>query len=376
MNLPDGTYKITPELDGKRLDAALAALLPGFSQREARRLWETFLFKLNSRPARKGMKVRSGDMIEIVPLSEPDTDAGAVLSAVRTAPLRTSLRTEKRASSGSVQTYPPDKILKEAASAFPEPDLSLLRVLKSENDILGIFKPAGLHSAALPGGRGGLSLEDMLPDLCEKSGIDPVGTVLFNRLDCLTSGIVMACRGEAALKRCLDAENAGLMEKRYFALVCGDVTGELIIANKLDTDSRARTKVLKQAEPDPLRHTRAEPLYSAPAGEFGLEIPADIADIPTSVNIAQTNPVCTLLQVVIKRGARHQIRAHLAAAGYPIWGDPIYNDCFSENCNLYLHHFAVSAPDFLCLAAPVWGQTATQMINGLFPGLFHPINSD
>ena len=355
-----GSYDIPAELSGLRLDAALAALLPGISLRELRRLWGEYRVELNHKSARKGVTVKAGDVVRLTYLQE-----GGGLSE--------SSGSACAASVGSGGSIAPAAIDAGGSTGFPSPDLSCLRLLQQQNNILAIFKPAGLHSAALPGGRGGLSLEELLPDLCRELQLEPAEVSLFNRLDCLTTGIVLACQGRKALEECLAAEVTGQMEKRYLALVNGLVQGQFTIKNKLDTDSRIKTKALQQEDSDPLRHTQVEALYSAPAEEFGLAAPC-LADCTAG---GETPPegkhpgsVCTLVQVGIRRGARHQIRAHLAAAGYPVWGDPLYNPFFPDSQNLYLHHFGVGLPGFICLAAPVWPDAATYLINGLFPGLF------
>lgn len=333
-----GKHIITPEQIGRRLDVALAALLPGLSLRETRRLWLECLVELNNKPSRKGMIVHAGDVVTVHPMRMGSADDAV---------------------GGSASTNPAVPV-----PAFPEHisddfpiDLSQLRILKHHNNILAIFKPAGLHSACLPGGKGGMSLEKILPELCISMRIKPESVSMFNRLDCLTSGIVLACSSKEALTFCLNAEAAEQMEKRYLALVCGQPQGGFTVKYKLDTDSRAKTKVLNKESNDPLRHTKVEPLYCGKAGEFGLD--------------SHTFQHCALVQVTIRRGARHQIRAHLAAYGYPIWGDPIYNPHFAESRTLYLHHFAVSLPGFLCIAAPMWPGPVCQIVKGLLPGIYN-----
>ena len=326
-------YTMTGENEGQRLDVALASFLPGLSLREVRGLWECRLIELNGKHSRKGMIVAAGDVVTIYALSE---EGQAVPASV---------------SSGK------DGLPFSCAGAFPEPDLSLVRILKRENNIFSIFKPAGLHSEKLPGGRGGPSIEDMLPELCAGWGIDAAKARLFNRLDCLTTGMVIACETDEAMRECEDAELSGRAEKRYLALVNGLLHGEFVAKNVLDADSRAKTRVLHKESPEASRHTKFTPLYSTSCGEeLGDEFKGAAG--------------LTLLQASICRGARHQIRAHLAHAGYPIWGDPLYNpECRAEG-GMYLHNFAVSLPGFMCLARPVWPEALQEILKGLLPGLF------
>jgi len=327
-------YTITREEEGQRLDVALASFMPERSLREVRCLWQQFLIELNGRHSRKGMPVKEGDVITVASMpAEPGLHIAATPSDSGESALLSCV-------------------------AYPEPDISMVRVLKRESGVLAIFKPAGLHSANLPGGMGGLSLETLLPELCAQEKIAATDVRLFNRLDCLTTGMVLACENDEAMHSCEQAELSGEMEKRYFALVQGQLHSELVIKNALDTDSRIKTKVLAKESPDSLRHTTLTPLHSVSNGaELGSEFAACTCGL-------------TLVQAVIYRGARHQIRAHLAQAGYPIWGDPLYNSACPNSKVLYLHNFAVAMPGFMCLARPVWPQQALQILKGLFPGLF------
>ncbi|NDJ18209.1 RluA family pseudouridine synthase [Myxacorys almedinensis] len=61
-------------------------------------------------------------------------------------------------------------------------------------------------------------------------------------------------------------------------------------------------------------------------------------------------PDTTLLEVIIPTGRPHQIRIHLATAGYPLWGDPLYGvggmtkASVPGDCGYFLHAYQVSLP--------------------------------
>ena len=70
--------------------------------------------------------------------------------------------------------------------------------------------------------------------------------------------------------------------------------------------------------------------------------------------VGLTGPL-SLLELTILRGARHQIRAHLADAGFPIVGDAQYGlESTSRAGRMYLHHFSIALPGFRAEAAPDW----------------------
>jgi 23S rRNA pseudouridine1911/1915/1917 synthase len=183
-----------------------------------------------------------------------------------------------------------------------------------------LAKPGGLNSASL-GPAGGESLEGLLP------GIFPDRPAwLLSRLDFLTSGIVpvaFAETGRAAWRR---LEDAGAVAKTYLAVVHGRLTAPVCLARELDTDDRATTRVLARDSADPLRRTEVVPV-------------ATLAGL-------------TLVRCHIAKGARHQIRAHLAAAGHPLVGDPRYGK--GEGERLYLHCAAVASPVLTVARNPPW----------------------
>jgi len=84
------------------------------------------------------------------------------------------------------------------------------------------------------------------------------------------------------------------------------------VKNALDTANTKKSKVLPQEDESPLRWTRVEPVdYDAEQDR-------------------------TLVQAIIHKGARHQIRAHLTHILHPIVGDPLYGK--GEEGRLFLHH--------------------------------------
>jgi 23S rRNA pseudouridine1911/1915/1917 synthase len=200
------------------------------------------------------------------------------------------------------------------------------RLVSANDQYAAFFKPAGLHTVSLAGG-GGLSLEDALPGLCPGRPV-----LLVNRLDRDTSGIVLGAFDERSARRFRELEDGGMVDKRYLALALGDISGPLVLKWGLDTHDRARVKVLGSQTPDGLRWTRVRPL--ARAG--GL----------------------TLVEARIAKGARHQIRAHLARAGFPIAGDALYG--VVQKAGLKLHHWCARFPGFQAGLLPAWAEFATE----------------
>lgn len=118
---------------------------------------------------------------------------------------------------------------------------------------------------------------------------------IVGRLDRLTSGVVVVAKhadAHAALQRTP-------MDKDYLAIVIGEVdeaSGEIDL--RLRVDPADRRRVIASPTVGRASVTRFERLACGP----GL----------------------TLLRCRLATGRRHQIRAHLAARGWPLVGDPIY----------------------------------------------------
>lgn len=285
-------FSVPPGMESIRLDAALGLALPGMGLRARRRLWEHCRISVNGRAREPGFAVSGGDSILVEP---------------------------------AARGWPP--------SSFPPPSQGLFphappfEPVASGPDYLAFDKPCGLHSAHVAG-----SPEPSLEALLDGSA------QLLTRLDKGTSGLVLAARSQEAADRFRALEARGAVEKRYLAVLRGTLEGPLTLTGRLCTANTAVTRVLDESDPDPVRHTTVRPLRS-PCGR-----PA-----PGGIPL-------TLAEVLIHRGARHQIRAHLAHAGYPLLGENRYApvmpdlapDCF------FLHHAEVAFPGFHAACRPPW----------------------
>lgn len=187
------------------------------------------------------------------------------------------------------------------------------RVVKVGERFAALYKPAGRHSESLAGGEPGL-------DACLISLLGRGDARLVNRLDLPTSGILLAAFGQEAEEEFRGLEDAGQVRKEYSVLVQGRIGAPAVLRFALDTADRKKVRVLDHDSPDPLRWTEIEPLRHDPVQDR------------------------TLLRAVIRKGARHQIRAHLARHGHPIVGDGLYGPGGAER--LHLHHARIDLPDF------------------------------
>ena len=63
---------------------------------------------------------------------------------------------------------------------------------------------------------------------------------------------------------------------------------------------------------------------------------AGAQEAPATYLPLQSGADWTLVKIIIETGVRHQIRAHLSALGYPIWGDRVYGSHVQKDA-LHLH---------------------------------------
>lgn len=195
-----------------------------------------------------------------------------------------------------------------------------ITILFNNNHFIVLEKPAGLHTTSLKGGKED-SLEDQLSELL--SGRD---FFLLNRLDQGTSGLILAALDKKSAEKYLACQDAKQVTKTYLAVVSGHLSRKVTADRELDVAGRKKTRVLSRPEQNDLRHTHITPLAR--------------------------DESTTLVQAIIKKGRRHQIRTHLSNLGYPILGDILYGGLPAPR--LFLHHLSLEMPEMSVKGSPAF----------------------
>ncbi|HWM85575.1 MAG TPA: RluA family pseudouridine synthase [Kofleriaceae bacterium] len=173
-----------------------------------------------------------------------------------------------------------------------------LAVLYSDEHVLVVDKPAGLpvHASAK------FYFNTLTRVLAEKFPGEPLQ--IAHRLDRETSGVLVVARGRPAASRLKTAFARKQARKTYLAVVRGVPPWP---------DGEVKEIDLPLALTD-------EP------GALDVRMVARAGAPPalTRVSIALRRPRHALVSCQPVTGRQHQIRAHLAAAGFPIVGDKIY----------------------------------------------------
>jgi len=166
-------------------------------------------------------------------------------------------------------------------------------ILYHDAYLLAVAKPGGLPT--MPGGGG--FMEHTLLSLvrCHFPAASPM-----HRLGRGTSGIVLFATTQEAARKIAQAWRCGEILKVYRALATGFPACD---------EFEVRTPI------GPVPHRVLKTIFAAsPSGKPAHSL----------VNVLERRDACSLVQVRITTGRPHQIRIHLAAAGHPLVGDPLY----------------------------------------------------
>jgi 23S rRNA pseudouridine1911/1915/1917 synthase len=171
------------------------------------------------------------------------------------------------------------------------------RIVHADEWLAVIEKPAGLVVHAAPGHRGP-TLVDLLGDLLG-GGEDPQRHGIVHRLDKDTSGLMVVARGGEAHRRLAQQIESREVRRSYVVLVEGH--------------PRSRSGTIDA----PLGRDFRAPERRAVGGRVPRQA-------RTHFRVVELLAVDALVEVRLETGRTHQVRAHFAAIGHPVAGDPRY----------------------------------------------------
>ena len=195
---------------------------------------------------------------------------------------------------GEALTVHPDE--DPVALSFAPEDVPLT-VIHEDSALAVIHKPAGLVVHPGSGNWHGTLLNGLLHRWPDAAGIARAGIV--HRLDKDTSGLMVVARSLTAQTDLIRQLQARTVKREYLAVAFGQLRGDMIIDLPIGRHPTQRTRmaVVESGKP-----------------------------AVTHVKILERLPTCTVVQCSLETGRTHQIRVHLAQAGHPLVGDPVYGD--------------------------------------------------
>ena len=241
---------------GRRLDTVVASRLPGCSRSLAATLIGSQHILIDQQPKKPGYRLKPGDRIEgHIPAPE-------------------------------LVDYEPEQIP--------------LDILFQDSHIIVINKQPGIVVHPAPGHSSGTLVNALLfhcPDLGAIGGEIRPGIV--HRLDKDTSGAMVVAKDSESQEELARQFKAREVQKKYLALVYGDVkseTGEIKLPIGRHQVDRKRMSTITR------KGRAAETVWQVRERWDGI----------------------TLLELNLKTGRTHQIRVHCATIGHPVVGDPVY----------------------------------------------------
>jgi len=181
-----------------------------------------------------------------------------------------------------------------------------VRILHEDRRRVILAKPAGLHcERGKSAGSVAGFLEARYGD-CSRIGERPEEAGLVHRLDRDTSGVLIAARDAGEYRHLRGAFRDSLTLKQYLALA----VGPLEHAIEVDLPLARRGSRMTAAGP----HDDALPAL-------------------TLLEPLEAGPGWCLVLATMRTGVMHQVRVHMALAGYPLLGDSLYGGPSLPGCS-------------------------------------------
>ena len=256
------TFRLLRDLD-KRLDRYLVDRVPFLSRTQIQRLIEESAVTVNGRVPKSSTHLRRGDTV--------------------------------------VATLPPPPSGAIQAEEIP------LDVIFEDEHLVVVNKPAGLIVHPARAHKSGTLVNALAWRFKNVSGgeLSGVGKDLarpgiVHRLDKFTSGCIVAAKGDTAHWRLGKQFERRQTEKRYLAVVHGEMTPEVATIDL--------------------------PLGKHPTVREKYAVRQDDSGKPsrTTWRVREVYEGYTLVELELHTGRTHQIRVHLSHRGYPIVGDDLY----------------------------------------------------
>lgn len=190
-----------------------------------------------------------------------------------------------------------DANLPRRARAPKTPPIEILHI---DADLVVVDKPAGLLVHPTAEGDRDTVLSRTAAEVERRTGRHR-RVLVVHRLDRDTSGVLVLALSHAAVRHLQSQFRAHTVERRYLAIVRGNLAGEVLVARGIGRPRPgARRAALAPGTGGRSAHTVVRPLEALSG--------------------------VTLLEAELGTGRTHQVRVHLSYLGHPVLGDHVYGE--------------------------------------------------
>lgn len=243
---------------GIRIDKFLTAKLPQYTRSQIQKVISGGRVKVNNKAVNKHYSVKADEIIEVIDKAEKKKTATKIIN---------------------------------------------VKLIAEENDYLVIEKPAGLlvHPTAKKEDNTLVDwLSDKYPEV-KNVGEDPERPGIVHRLDKEVSGLMIIARNQVMFNHLKKQFQNRLVEKKYTALVFGEITKDDMLVDLPLARSKTTGKISSQTDKE--------------KGKQAL----------TNIKVTKRYKNYTEIEVHPTTGRTNQIRVHMKTIGHPIVGDTLYN---------------------------------------------------
>ena len=208
--------------------------------------------------------------------------------------------------------------------------IEIIKEATPEKPFLVIYKPKGLPSAPLSADDKNNALSQALesfPELAQVQGKKEIEYGLLHRLDTATDGLMVI----AATQECYDflsnEQREGRFIKYYQAQCNINPDNAKLLGGFPDTPAMKQSLIIQSYfRPYGPGRKEVRPVTEA-SGKAALSKLGKQKLYSTQIEIISLNESSgtAITECRITEGYRHQVRCHLAWAGYPVAGDSLYN---------------------------------------------------
>lgn len=200
-----------------------------------------------------------------------------------------------------------DMIIPDVTRLDAAPEQLDVPILYEDEDLVVVYKPAGMVVHPSAGHSGGTLVNAMLAQADSLSGIGGVERPgIVHRLDGGTSGVMVVAKNDAAHQGLTTQFAAHTIDRRYLAMIHRVPRFDRgTFRSSLGRDPRDRMKV--------------------------ASVERGGRDAVTHWEIRARGDRVALVECRLETGRTHQVRVHLSEAGHPVVGDTMYGrrDCIA-----------------------------------------------